>query len=180
MSERIDDPTFKANDYAINKVYGQDEFSFGGHIYEKSGGSTFLQTDQVPSGAVEVHPNAAAELDAKRLDDATKDYKRQEYLRKRDEWHNTPDTPGGMELEHRHDAPPPDPNIKPVADFITDVMTAYTGGIISKGVEGVAGLGAAALGLPKAVGATIGKAAGDRVESIMHDGWYSLSPHKDV
>ena len=67
MSERIDDPTFKANDYAINKVYGQDEFSFGGHIYEKSGGSTFLKHDEIPGGAVEVHPNAAAEIDAKRL-----------------------------------------------------------------------------------------------------------------
>lgn len=67
MSERIDDPTFKANDYAINKVYGQDEFSFGGHIYEKSGGSTFLKHDEIPGGTVEVHPNAAAEIDAKRL-----------------------------------------------------------------------------------------------------------------
>lgn len=94
--------------YAINKVYGQDEFSFGGHIYEKSGGSTFLKHDEIPGGAVEVHPNAAAEIDAKRLDDATMDYKRQEYLRKRDEWHNTPDTPGGMELEHSPRSHDPD------------------------------------------------------------------------
>jgi len=42
MSERTDDPTFKANDPAINEVYGKDTFSFGGHIYETTGGSTFL------------------------------------------------------------------------------------------------------------------------------------------
>jgi len=67
MSERIDDPTFKAYDQAIKEVYDKDTFSFGGYAYEKSGGSTFLKTDQVPGGSVEVHPNAAAGIDAKRL-----------------------------------------------------------------------------------------------------------------
>jgi len=180
MSERIDDPTFKANDYAINKVYGQDEFSFGGHIYEKSGGSTFLKHDEIPGGAVEVHPNAAAEIDAKRLDDATKDYKRQEYLRKRDEWHNTPDTPEAPEMYHRHDAPPPDPDAKKYADKITDGVTIISGGILGSAAKQGAEEAAKRYGIPKVFGSFGGAAIGSYIDEALHDGWYNLSPHKDL
>jgi len=129
---------------------------------------------------VKVHPNAAAEIDAKRLDDATKDYKRQEYLRKRDEWHNTPDTPEAPEMYHRHDAPPPDPFLKDKVDIVTDIMTGTAGGGIAAGLKKGVEIGAKKFGIPEALATGIGTAVSNKVDSILHDGWYNLNPHKDL
>jgi len=67
MPERIDDPSFKLNDEAINKVYGQDDFSFAGHIYHKSGGDTFREYGEIPGATVRLAPDEAARLNAQRI-----------------------------------------------------------------------------------------------------------------
>lgn len=86
---------------------GQNDFSHAGQNYYKEGGNTFLRNDEIPGGQMQLHPDTAAALDAQRIELAGGDYDRQEYLRRREEWHNTPDTPNaGPELEHtppRHD-----------------------------------------------------------------------------
>ncbi|GFK96001.1 hypothetical protein NNJEOMEG_03875 [Fundidesulfovibrio magnetotacticus] len=180
MPERIDDPSFKMNDEAINKVYGQDDFSFGGHIYHKSEGETYREYGEIPEATVRIAPDEAARINAQRLESDVSNQKRQAYLKKREEWHNTPDTPSmGPEFDHRHDAPPPHPDVKPVADSATDFLHGYMGGEIAKGVGNAVKIGSKMLRLPDRYAQGLAYAASSWADSLSHDGWHYMNPHKD-
>jgi len=109
MGERASDPAFNRYDSALRSLEGRNEFSHEGQSYFKSGGNTYLRHDDLSGGMAQLHPDAAARLDAARIEDAGRDYDRQEYLRRREEWHDTPDTPNaGWEFGHSPRAHDPD------------------------------------------------------------------------
>jgi len=171
MGERVSDPTYKKYDSAIKTVADKDEFSYGGNSYYKQDGKTYLRHDDLPGGSVEVHPDIAAKIEAAKIEGAARDYSRQEYLRKRQEWHDTPDTPNaGIEIEYSPRSHDPDNGVEREKRIFGD-----NGRLISSLVPAVASFATGAYGIQLPV-----KLATYGVSSVLNSTINSLantSPH---